>query len=166
MFSLLCGLTPNIDLLITCRALMGVGGALMWPAVLGMTYALLPAAKKGLAGGLIIGVAGFGNTVGPLLGGWLTDVASWRLVFFVNLPVTAFAMLVTQRVVPGDRGQRGEHGIDYPGIALVSAGAVAVLVGLDLAQEERLRQPADPRAADRGRGPARRVLRGRTAPGG
>jgi MFS family permease len=85
---------------------------------------------------LIIGVAGFGNTVGPLLGGWLTDVASWRLVFFVNLPVTAFAMLVTQRVVPGDQGHSSEHGIDYPGIGLVSAGAVAVLVALDLAQED------------------------------
>jgi MFS family permease len=104
VFSLLCGLMPDIDLLIACRALMGVGAALMWPAVLGITYTLLPAAKKGLAGGLIIGVAGFGNTVGPLLGGWLTDVASWRLVFFVNLPVTAFGMLVTQRVVPGDQG--------------------------------------------------------------
>jgi MFS family permease len=132
---------PDIDLLIACRALMGVGGALMWPAILGMTYALLPAAKKGLAGGLIIGVAGFGNTVGPLLGGWLTDVASWRLVFFINLPVTAFAMLVTQRVVPGDRGASGEHGIDYPGIGLVSAGAVAVLVGLDLAQQDGYGSP-------------------------
>ena len=90
---------------------------------------------------MIIGVAGFGNTVGPLLGGWLTDVASWRLVFFVNLPVTAFAMLVTQRVVPGDQGQRGGHGIDYPGIGLVSAGAVAVLVGLDLAQEDGYGSP-------------------------
>jgi EmrB/QacA subfamily drug resistance transporter len=141
VFSLLCGLMPDIDLLIACRALMGVGAALMWPAVLGITYTLLPTAKKGLAGGLIIGVAGFGNTVGPLLGGWLTDVASWRLVFFVNLPVTAFAMLVTQRVVPGDQGHSSEHGIDYPGIGLVSAGAVAVLVALDLAQEDGYGSP-------------------------
>jgi EmrB/QacA subfamily drug resistance transporter len=141
VFSLLCGLMPDIDLLIACRALMGVGAALMWPAVLGITYTLLPAARKGLAGGLIIGVAGLGNTVGPLLGGWLTDVASWRLVFFVNLPVTAFAMLVTQRVVPGDQGHSSEHGIDYPGIGLVSAGAVAVLVALDLAQEDGYQSP-------------------------
>jgi len=141
VFSLLCGLMPDIDLLIACRALMGVGGALMWPAILGMTYALLPPAKKGLAGGLILGVAGFGNTVGPLLGGWLTDAASWRLVFFINLPVTAFAMLVTQRVVPAGRAASGEHGIDYPGITLVSAGAVAVLVALDLAKEDGYGSP-------------------------
>ena len=72
---------------------MGIGGALMWPAILGMTYAILPDDKAGLAGGLILGVAGFGNAVGPLLGGFLTDVLSWRWLFFVNLPVTAFAML-------------------------------------------------------------------------
>jgi MFS family permease len=47
VFSLLCGLMPDIDLLIACRALMGVGAALMWPAVLGITYTLLPTAKKG-----------------------------------------------------------------------------------------------------------------------
>jgi MFS family permease len=57
-FSLLAGLMPNAILLIICRALMGVGGAVMWPAVLGLTYAILPAAKKGLAGGMILGVAG------------------------------------------------------------------------------------------------------------
>ena len=131
-FSLLSGLMPTVELLIICRALMGVGGAVMWPAVLGLTYAILPAAKKALAGGLILGVAGLGNAVGPLLGGWLTDAATWRLVFFINVPITVFAMLVTLRVVPESATQTAERGIDYRGIALLSAGAVAVLLGLDL----------------------------------
>src|SRR5215813_12169249 len=100
VFSLLCGVMPTVELLIVFRALMGVGGAIIWPAALGLTYMMLPAAKKGLAGGLILGVAGLGNAVGPLLGGWLTDVASWRLVFFINLPITLFAMFVTAREVP------------------------------------------------------------------
>jgi MFS family permease len=60
-FSVLGGAAPDVGLLIACRAFMGVGGALMWPATLGMTYALLPDDKAGLAGGLILGVAGFGN---------------------------------------------------------------------------------------------------------
>ena len=95
---------------------MGVGGAIMWPAVLGMTYAILPAAKKGLAGGLILGVAGLGNAVGPLLGGLLTDVVSWRLVFFINLPITAFAMFVTVARGPGERRSTGaERGHRLPG---------------------------------------------------
>ena len=52
---------------------MGIGGALMWPAILGMTYELLPEDKAGLAGGIIIGAAGLGNAIGPLIGGVLTE---------------------------------------------------------------------------------------------
>lgn len=51
LFSLLCGVAPDIGLLIACRALMGVGGALMWPAILGLTYSLLPEEKKGWPAG-------------------------------------------------------------------------------------------------------------------
>jgi EmrB/QacA subfamily drug resistance transporter len=130
-FSLLAGLAPEAYLLILCRMLMAVGGALMWPAILGMTYALLPADKAGLAGGLILGVAGFGNAVGPLLGGFLTDVLSWRWVFFVNLPIAAFAIFVTSRKVPESRVDSAQRKIDYPGIAIITAGVVAILLALD-----------------------------------
>ncbi len=140
-FSLLAGLMPNAILLIICRALMGVGGAVMWPAVLGLTYAILPAAKKGLAGGMILGVAGLGNAVGPLLGGWLTDVATWRLVFFINLPITAFAMLVTVREVPESADPGAERGIDVPGITLLSGGAVGILYALDLGRDGGFGRP-------------------------
>jgi EmrB/QacA subfamily drug resistance transporter len=141
LFSLLAGLMPNAILLIICRALMGVGGAVMWPAVLGLTYAILPAAKKGLAGGMILGVAGLGNAVGPLLGGWLTDVATWRLVFFINLPITAFAMLVTAREVPESAEPAAERGIDVPGITLLSGGAVGILYALDLGRDGGFGRP-------------------------
>src|SRR4051812_35630884 len=77
-FSLLAGVAPTIGTLLAARALMGVGGAIMWPAILGMTFAALPERKAGLAGGLILGVAGLGNAFGPLLGGVLTDTLSWR----------------------------------------------------------------------------------------
>src|SRR6185436_3621343 len=85
--------------LIASRTLMGVGGALMWPAILGMTFEILPEEKAGLAGGIILGAAGLGNAVGPLIGGVLTDLLSWRWIFFLNLPVTAFACFVTWREV-------------------------------------------------------------------
>jgi EmrB/QacA subfamily drug resistance transporter len=141
LFSLLSGLMPTVLPLIICRALMGVGGALMWPAVLGLTYSILPASRKALAGGVILGVAGLGNAVGPLLGGWLTDAATWRLVFFINVPITAFAMLVTLRVVPESGSQTSERVIDYRGIGLLSAGMVALLVGLDLTADGGFGQP-------------------------
>ena len=89
-------------MLLACRFLMGIGGAMMWPAILGMTYGLLPRSKCGLAGGLILGAAGFGNAVGPLLGGLLTDTVGWRWIFFVNLPVAGAAILITMLVVPRD----------------------------------------------------------------
>lgn len=63
-FSVLGGLAADTWMLLGARGAMGVGGAMMWPAILGMTYALTPKARAGLAGGLILGSAGFGNAVG------------------------------------------------------------------------------------------------------
>jgi EmrB/QacA subfamily drug resistance transporter len=142
VFSLLGGLAPTIELLIACRALMAVGGAMVWPAVLGMTYAILPDDRASLAGGLILGVAGLGNAVGPLLGGALTDGLSWRWVFFLNIPIAAFAMFITRRNVPADAGTGAQAGIDYPGIATLSAGVVAILVALDQGSVDGYGSPA------------------------
>src|SRR5262249_60309344 len=96
---------PTETWLIATRALMGIGGALMWPAILGMTFAILPEGKAGLAGGLIIGAAGLGNAAGPLIGGVLTDLASWRWIFFLNVPIAAFAVVVTYLLVPVEEPQ-------------------------------------------------------------
>ena len=70
---------PDRDLADRDARLMGIGGAMMWPAILGMTFAILPEDKAGLAGGLIIGAAGLGNAVGPMIGGVLTDGAQLAL---------------------------------------------------------------------------------------
>ena len=129
-FSLLGGLSPNIEVLIAARALMGIGAAMMFPAVLGMTYALLPDEKAGLAGGLVIGVVGLGNATGPLIAGLLADVLVWRWVFFINLPIAVAAIIITRRNVSESRA--GERvGFDYRGIATLSAGVILILIGLD-----------------------------------
>ena len=141
-FSVLAGLMPTVGLLIVCRGLMGIGGALMWPAVLGMTYALLPESKAGLAGGLILGVAGLGNAVGPLLGGVLTDELSWRWVFFLNLPVTMFAIWVTVRQVTESEIDAAERHIDYVGMSVLSVGVVAILLALDQGTDAGFTDPA------------------------
>ena len=141
VFSLLGGLAPNIEMLIAARALMGIGGAMMWPAVLGMTFALLPAEKAGLAGGLVLGVAGLGNAAGPLIAGMLTDLLDWRWVFFINLPIAMAAIIITRRNVSESRA--GEHaGIDYLGIVTVSAAVILVLIGLDVGTAEGFTDPA------------------------
>jgi len=130
-FSVLGGAAQDELWLIACRALMGIGGAMMWPAVLGMTYEILPDDRAALAGGLIIGSAGFGNAAGPLIGGLLTDALSWRWILFANLPIAALACFVTWRSVAETRGSGTEEGIDVPGVATLSTGLIALLLALD-----------------------------------
>jgi len=133
--SLLGGLAQSEAWLIASRVAMGIGGALMWPAILGMTFALLPAEKAGLAGGIILGAAGFGNAVGPLIGGVLTDALSWRWIFFLNVPISAFAVLVTYYLVRVEEPEVAQQRIDYPGIGALSVGLVSLLVALDQVDE-------------------------------
>jgi EmrB/QacA subfamily drug resistance transporter len=134
-FSLLGGVAQSIPWLIAARVAMGIGGALMWPAILGMTYAALPPSRAGLAGGLILGAAGIGNALGPLIGGVLTDELSWRWIFFLNVPIAAFAVAVTLAKVPADAGEEEPEGIDYAGIATLSAGLLLTLLGFDQAAD-------------------------------
>jgi EmrB/QacA subfamily drug resistance transporter len=130
-FSVLGGAAQSEAWLITMRVLMGVGGALMWPAILGMTYAALPEDRAGLAGGFILGAAGIGNAAGPLIGGALTDLLSWRWIFFLNLPVSAFAMFVTWRQIHQPRPEVEDTRIDYAGIVTLSVGLVSLLLAFD-----------------------------------
>jgi EmrB/QacA subfamily drug resistance transporter len=130
-FSVLGGLAPNVLWLVVCRALMGIGGAMIWPAVLGMTYSILPAEKAGLAGGLILGTAGLGNAMGPLLGGFLTDSLSWRWILILNLPIAGVAAFVTWREVRVPAVHPESKTLDYRGILALSVSLVAFLLALD-----------------------------------
>jgi EmrB/QacA subfamily drug resistance transporter len=129
--SALGGAAQTETWLILTRTVMGIGGALMWPAILGMTYELLPEEKAGLAGGIIIGAAGLGNAIGPLIGGVLTDALSWRWIFFLNVPISVFAVLVTYFLVHVKEPEAGDHKIDYAGVSALSIGLVSLLVALD-----------------------------------
>jgi EmrB/QacA subfamily drug resistance transporter len=131
-FSLLGGLAQNADQLIAMRVGMGVGGGLMWPAILGMTFAAVPPSRAAFAGGLILGVAGLGNAIGPLIGGVLTDAISWRAIFFLNIPVAAFAAAMTAAKIhqPAPEGTERAR-IDYGGIVTLSLGLVLLLLALD-----------------------------------
>jgi len=129
--SALGGAAQTETWLIASRVLMGIGGALMWPAILGMTYEILPKEKAGLAGGIIIGAAGLGNAIGPLIGGVLTQELSWRWIFFLNVPVSLFAITVTWFLVHVKEPESEERQIDYAGITTISVGLVSLLVALD-----------------------------------
>jgi len=131
VFSALGGLAPNPEVLIVSRGLMGIGGAMMWPAILGLTYSILPEKRAGLAGGLILGAAGFGNAAGPLIGGTITEVLDWRWILILNVPIAAAAAFVTWRTVPESRADEGERRLDYAGSITLSVSLIALLVALD-----------------------------------
>src|SRR5512132_2012614 len=130
-FSAVAAAAPSLGVLLGARAAMGVGGAIMWPAVLGMTFAALPERKAGLVGGLVLGVAGLGNAFGPLLGGFLTDALSWRWVFVINLPVAALAAFVTWRQIHQPAERDAGARIDGWGVATLTIALVALLLALD-----------------------------------
>jgi MFS family permease len=130
--SLLAGLAPAPLPLIAARALMGVGAALMWPAVLGMAFAVLPA-RAGLAGGLVIGAAGIGQAIGPISGGALTEFLSWRWVQCINVPLALLAMAGIWLAIPAPATPSARPPIDYSGILALSVALVALLFALDQA---------------------------------
>src|ERR1700754_4015777 len=100
-FSVLGALAPSAPVLIGARAAMAVGAALIWPAVVGILFSLVPPGRAGIAGGLLLGVSGVGNACGPLIGGLLTDAASWRWILVLNIPIAiASALVVRAEVAP------------------------------------------------------------------
>jgi EmrB/QacA subfamily drug resistance transporter len=135
VFSTVAGAAPNVDVLIAGRALMAIGGAMMWPAVLGLTYQVLPDSRQALAGPLVLGVAGLGNAFGPMLGGLLTEELSWRWVLLVNLPIAAGACAVTYFKVAADQPTDDRERLDYAGVAALTIAVVALLLALDQATD-------------------------------
>ena len=97
--SLLCGIAPNLTTLILARALQGVGGALLTPGSLAMISASFHPDDRARAIGAWSGLGGIAGAIGPLIGGALLDL-SWRLVFLINLPLTALVVMLAIRHVP------------------------------------------------------------------
>ena len=139
LFSLIGACAFNLNILIFCRIIMGVGGAMMWPAVLGMVYALFPEEKKGVAGGFIIGVAGISNAAGPMIGGLLTDFYSWRLILLINIPIALLAILFTWKAIAADVVLLKKKHVDYAGVLALSVSLFSLLFGLDLLAEPQLK---------------------------
>jgi EmrB/QacA subfamily drug resistance transporter len=122
--SLLCGVALDLRMLVASRVLQGVGGALMTPGALAIIEASFAPEDRSRAIGAWSGLGGIAGAVGPFLGGWLVQVASWRLVFLVNLPLAAAVALVALRHVPESRDPRAPRRVDVPG-ALTGALALA-----------------------------------------
>jgi EmrB/QacA subfamily drug resistance transporter len=128
--SLLCGLAPSAEALIAARALQGIGGALLTPGSLAIIEASFRAEDRGPAIGAWSGLGGVTAAIGPFLGGWLVQAASWRWIFLINLPLSVLVVWVAQRHVPESRDPGARGGLDYTGAALAAAGLAGVVYAL------------------------------------
>ncbi|MEU8240695.1 DHA2 family efflux MFS transporter permease subunit [Actinoplanes missouriensis] len=127
--SLLCGLAPNVEILIAARVLQGVGGALLTPGALAILEASFVAEDRAKAIGAWSGLGGIGGALGPLLGGWLLELGSWRALFLINVPAAALVIAMTARHVPESSDQNAARRIDVPGVLTSAIGLGGLTYG-------------------------------------
>jgi len=121
-----CGLAPSIQALVAARVLQGIGGALLTPGALAILEASFHPEDRARAIGAWSGLGGVAGAFGPFLGGWLVQVATWRLVFMINVPLAAIAVFVALRHVPETRNPGAAQRVDVAGV-LTGAGGLAGL---------------------------------------
>jgi EmrB/QacA subfamily drug resistance transporter len=113
-----CAAAPDPAVLIAARALQGVGGALLTPGSLAILQASFRPDDRSAAIGAWSGFGGLAGALGPLVGGYLLAVASWRWVFIINLPLAAVVVAITKRHVPESTDAAAAPRVDLPGAAL------------------------------------------------
>jgi MFS transporter, DHA2 family, multidrug resistance protein len=138
--SLLCGIAPSLGAIILFRILQGAGGGGLQPIAQSILADIFPPQKRGLAFALYGITAIVAPTIGPTLGGWITDNYSWRWIFFINLPVGILTLFLVLRLVEDPpwikRLGSAVVKIDYIGVALLTVGVGALQVMLDRGQED------------------------------
>ncbi len=139
--SFLCGLAPSLGVLVLFRIIQGIGGGGLQPSEQAILNDTFPLEKRGMAFavyGLAVVVA---PTIGPWLGGWITDNFSWRWIFYINVPVGILSLLLTSVLVSDPpymkrASVKRSFRIDYIGIGLISLGLGSMQIILDKGQRE------------------------------
>jgi MFS transporter, DHA2 family, multidrug resistance protein len=138
--SLLCGIAPSLGAIILFRILQGAGGGGLQPMAQAILADTFPPEQRGLAFALYGVTVIVAPTIGPTLGGWITDNYTWRWIFFINLPVGIMALFLVSRLIedpPWAKRVRGAVArIDYVGVSLLILGVGALQVMLDKGQED------------------------------
>ena len=132
--SLLCGIASTLSVLVAGRVLQGAGGAIMLPAGMAIISGVYGGEKRAVALGTLVGVAGVAQSIGPLVGGFLTAVVSWRLVFLMNLPLIVVITVVALRAIQESHNENASHQIDIAGVVILATALTSLLVGLGAGQ--------------------------------
>lgn len=126
-----CGLSADVYQLIAARALQGIGGALLVPGSLALITASFPPEDRGSAIGTWSGFTAITAAIGPVLGGFLIQHASWRWVFFINLPLAAAVLGITMLRISESRDlEQSQNKIDWLGALLATVGLAGVVFAL------------------------------------
>jgi len=131
--SALSGAAQTMYQLIAFRAFQGLGAAALQPIAIAIIGDLFPPRERGKWQGVSGSTYALAAILGPLAGGWITDNASWRWVFYINVPVGIIALLVLIFLMPTLRSRARQVTIDYIGAALLILGTVPLLLGFTLA---------------------------------
>jgi EmrB/QacA subfamily drug resistance transporter len=124
-----CGLAQTPGQLIAFRVVQGLGAAMLVPQTLTIITNTFPPERRGAAFGVWGAVAGVATIAGPTLGGLLVTAFDWRYIFFVNLPIGIFVLIVAPLIIPNVKPGR-RHRLDIPGVLLASAALLAICYGL------------------------------------
>jgi EmrB/QacA subfamily drug resistance transporter len=129
--SALCGASWSAQTLVLFRGLQAIGGAMLSSNAPAIVTGNFPPEQRGRAFGLVAMMTYLGLTVGPSLGGWLTQALGWRSVFYINVPVGALALALSLLFIPKDAPVESRKPFDLPGAAVFLAGLTALLLGLN-----------------------------------
>jgi MFS transporter, DHA2 family, multidrug resistance protein len=135
--SVLCGLATSLPMLVAFRILQGLGGGCLQPTSRAILLETFPPEERGKAMALWgIGIV-VAPIVAPVLGGWLTTSYTWRLIFFINVPISAVGLVMVRMFVHDPSYiRRSSNRIDYGGLAMMAIGIAALQVMLDKGQED------------------------------
>jgi MFS transporter, DHA2 family, multidrug resistance protein len=144
--SLLCGIAPSLGMLIVFRVLQGAGGGGLQPSEQAILADTFPPERLGMAFAIYGMAVVLAPSIGPTLGGWITDNYSWRWIFYINVPIGIISLLLTNHFVQDppylkermEKQRRSHHPlrIDYIGIGLIALGIGCLQVVLDKGQED------------------------------
>ena len=128
--SVWCGLSASVGQLIWARSIQGIGGALLIPGSLAIISATFPPAQRGRAIGVWSGFTSMTSAIGPVVGGWLIEHASWHWLFFINVPTSAIVLGTSLWQVPESRDLEASPKLDWVGAVLVVVGLGGIVYGL------------------------------------
>jgi EmrB/QacA subfamily drug resistance transporter len=139
--SVLCGLAPNMELLVLFRVLQGAAGALLVPGSLALITANFSGEEQGRAFGVWAGASGATTILGPVVGGLLVDTVSWRAAFLINVPLVVLAVYATSRHVPESRDEMATANFDWLGAVIVGLAVGGLAFGTIYGQQRNWTDP-------------------------